>query len=108
MLRTSSWSVLLCAAVVGCALPEGADERVSSESASRSALFVANATLLDDATIYEDNPTANGGAYPEFCVGNQALTTGTRRAFVRYTLPAIPQGSTITRVQLSFTQDNVR
>jgi hypothetical protein len=67
-----------------------------------------NATLAADATIFADNPTVNGGAYNEFCVGNQGTTTTTRRGFVRFTLPAIPAGATITRVQLSVTQDNVR
>jgi hypothetical protein len=65
-------------------------------------------SIADEATTYENATTQNGGGYSELCVGNVGTTTTTRRGFVRYTLPAIPAGATVTRVQLSFTQETVR
>lgn len=66
-----------------------------------------NATIADEATVYEEAPGTNGGGYSETCIGN-IETTSTRRAFVRYALPAIPAGATIQRVVLSLLQDRIR
>jgi hypothetical protein len=67
-----------------------------------------NGVLVDDATVYENETGNNGGGGSEICIGNVGATTNTRRAFVRYTLPAIPAGSTIDRVVLAIFQDRVR
>jgi hypothetical protein len=64
------------------------------------------APIADEATVYEEQTGNNGGAGSEVCIGN--LATSTRRAFVRYTLPAIPAGAIIERVVLEFLQDRVR
>lgn len=61
-----------------------------------------------EATIYEDAAEANGGGYSQYCVGNLAAVSSTRRGLARFTLPAIPEGSTITRVVYNFTQVRVR
>jgi hypothetical protein len=65
------------------------------------------AAIADEATVYEEETNNNGGAGSEVCIGNLA-TTSTRRAFVRYTLPAIPAGAIIERVVLELLQDRVR
>ena len=65
------------------------------------------AVVAADATVYEDEPDDNGGAYGEICAGNHDLTD-TRRGFVRFTLPAIPDGAVITRVVYDFTQLRAR
>ena len=65
-------------------------------------------TLAAEATIYENQTGNNGGGDSDVCVGNLATTGATRRAFIRWNLPAIPSGSVITRVQLVITQVDVR
>ena len=67
-----------------------------------------DATIAAEATIYENEADDNGGGYTRVCVGNHATTGTTRRAYVRYILPTIPAGSTVTRVRLTFTQVRVR
>lgn len=66
------------------------------------------ATVAADATIYEEQPNDNAGADAEYCIGNQETIETTRRALVRFDLPAIPAGSVITRVVYDFTQNRVR
>lgn len=65
------------------------------------------ATVAAEASIFEDQPDDNAGSYSLYCIGNQD-TDETRRAFVKFTLPAIPDGATITRVVYEFEQDRVR
>jgi hypothetical protein len=65
------------------------------------------ATVDANASVYENQPDANGGIYGEICFGNHA-TTATRRAFVSFTLPAIPEGAVITRVVYNLTQLRAR
>jgi len=65
------------------------------------------ATVAADATVYEEQPNDNAGADAEYCIGNHG-TTETRRALVRFNLPAIPAGFIITRVVYDFTQNRVR
>lgn len=67
----------------------------------------AEAVLAGEATVYEDEPGNNGGGDSQVCIGNLA-TTDTRRAFVRYTLPAMEAGSTVYRVVWAIVQDRVR
>ena len=67
----------------------------------------APAVLAGEATVYENEADNNGGGDSQVCIGNIA-TTATRRAFVRYTLPAIPAGSTVYRVVWGILQDRVR
>lgn len=67
----------------------------------------APAVLAGEATVYENEADNNGGGDSEVCIGNIA-TTATRRAFVRYTLPEIPAGSTVYRVVWGIFQDRVR
>lgn len=66
----------------------------------------AAAVLAGEATVYENEADNNGGGDFEICIGNIA-TTATRRAFVRYTLPAIPAGSTVYRVVWGILRDRV-
>jgi len=68
----------------------------------------AVATLADDTTLYENFPDTNGGGDSAVCIGNAGTTANTRRALLRYTLPAIPAGSTVTRVEWALVQDSVR
>ena len=58
--------------------------------------------------MYENFPDTNGGGDFAVCIGNAGTTANTRRALVRYTLPAIPAGSTVTRVEWALVQDSVR
>lgn len=67
----------------------------------------APAVLAGEATVYENEADNNGGGDSQVCIGNIA-TTATRRAFVRYTLPAIAAGSTVYRVVWGILQDRVR
>ncbi len=60
--------------------------------------------MVDAATVYENQAANNGGIYGEICVGNLAGTAATRRAFVRFDLPAIPPGAIVTRVVYELTQ----
>ena len=76
-----------------------------SSSGAQSAS--GSGTITAEATIYEEAASTNGGGYSSVCVGNLS-TNRTRRGYVRYTLPAIPSGSTITRVVLTFRQERVR
>jgi len=62
------------------------------------------ADVIDAATVYEDEPGDNGGIYGEICIGNLSGTGDTRRAFVRFELPPIPDGSIVTRVQYELIQ----
>ena len=62
----------------------------------------------DEASVYEDESGNNAGADSEVCIGNQATTTTTRRAFVRYVLPVTPAGTTVARVVLQVQQLRVR
>ncbi len=64
------------------------------------------AVVAAEATIYEEQAGNNGGGDSQVCIGNIA-TTDTRRAFVRYTLPAIPAGSSVYRVVWTISQDQV-
>lgn len=66
----------------------------------------AEAMLAGEATVYENQAGNNGGGYSEVCIGNVVMDT--RRAFVRYTLPAIAAGSTVHRVVWGILQDRVR
>ncbi len=91
-----------------CVPPEPGEPDETGPLSDRAAVLSGAGTLTGEATVYENTPTFNGGAYTEFCIGNVGGTTQTRRGFVRYTLPVIPSGATVTRVQLSFTQENVR
>jgi hypothetical protein len=61
-----------------------------------------------EATVFESAPDRNSGGYDNICVGNHDGLVTTRRAFARFTLPSIPQGSTVTRVVYNFTQVQVR
>ncbi len=65
------------------------------------------ATVAAEASVYEEQANDNGGSYSLFCIGNHDINA-TRRAFVRFTLPDIPSGATITRVVYEFEQDRVR
>jgi len=65
------------------------------------------AVLADETTVYEEQADNNSGGDSQVCIGNQEIAA-TRRAFVRYTLPAIEAGSTIYRVVWSVFQDRVR
>ncbi len=67
-----------------------------------------DATIAGDTTVYENQPDNNGGLDSEVCIGNLAVTTSTRRGFIRYALPAMPAGATIERVVLNLLQDRVR
>jgi hypothetical protein len=62
------------------------------------------ATVIDAATVYENEPNDNGGIYGEICAGNLSGTAATRRAFVRFNLPAIPGDAIVTRVVYDFIQ----
>ena len=86
------------------AAPHGEDE-VGSVTA---ALDSDTGALAAEATIYEDATGNNGGGYTEFCIGNKAVTTGTRRALIRYNLPLIPAGSQVERVEFTISQELVR
>lgn len=65
-------------------------------------------TLSAEATIYENENGNNGGGYGDVCIGNLMTGFMTRRGLVRYDLPDIPEGSTVTRVVLDLQQDRVR
>lgn len=66
------------------------------------------ATAAAEATIYENPATQNAGSYDTICVGNLDGFVITRRAFVRFDLPAIPPGAVVTRVVYQFNQVRVR
>lgn len=66
------------------------------------------AVIADEATVFEEQATENGGGGADICIGNLAATTATRRAFVRYTLPPIPTNATVERVVLQNLQVQVR
>ncbi len=65
------------------------------------------ATVVGEATIYEELGDHNGGGDVHYCIGNHD-TGETRRGFLRFDLPEIPPGSVITRVVYDFTQNRVR
>ena len=65
----------------------------------------AEAVLAGEATVYENQTDNNGGGDSQVCIGN--IATDVRRAFVRYTLPAIAAGSTVYRVVWAILQDQV-
>src|SRR4029079_14843302 len=96
---------LLSLTVAACAVPSSEEPGLGSAT---SALFTGNAIISRTATVYENQTSFNGGAYRDFCIGNQARLETTRRAFIAYSLPAIPAGATITRVQLTINQLLVR
>jgi hypothetical protein len=101
-MKRSAIIVALAVLLVACTT----SEREAQPAVQREGLFTGTGMLVDEATIYEEATAENGGGYSEICVGN--VTSSTRRGFVRYTLPSIPAGATVTRVQLSFTQEAVR
>ena len=68
----------------------------------------AAASLVDEATIFRDTQSANGGGYNKICIGNLETVSTSRRGLLRYQLPAIPEGATVTRVTLSMLQEKVR
>ena len=78
------------------------------QAAPALAVFSGTSPVAADTTIYEDTPDDNGGAIAGICIGNMSATTATRRALVRYDLPAIQSGSTITRVRVQMTQERAR
>ncbi len=84
---------------------EGEDGDVGSAQAE---LFSGAGSVAAETTIYENATSNNGGSYDEFCIGNVGGTGATRRAFVRYNLPSLPAGSTVTRVVLTFNQQLIR
>ncbi len=65
-------------------------------------------TIAAEATVFQDEPGNNGGSYADVCVGNLGSSASTRRGLLRFDLPAIPAGSTVTEVSLSMRQDRVR
>ncbi len=95
----------LSLALASCANPAATDDDVG---AAVEGLFSANGSVAAEATIFEEQGTENAGGYSDICIGNLATTGTTRRAYVRYNLPAIPATATITRVRLTFTQEVVR
>ncbi len=66
------------------------------------------ASAAAEATIFEQPSGWNAGGYATICVGNLDGFVITRRAFVRFDLPAIPAGAVVTRVVYQFTQVRVR
>ncbi|MEM1411038.1 MAG: DNRLRE domain-containing protein [Pseudomonadota bacterium] len=83
-------------------LPLLGSEALAQESGS------GTGTLVAEGTVFENEPDANGGNYPDVCIGNLMSGFMTRRGLMRYDLPAIPEGATITGVTLSMQQDRVR
>lgn len=102
-LRVSAASMLL---LFACS--SSPSTQTPRSEVQRAAVFSGSGTLAALATIYADGVTENGGIYNDFCVGNQASLTSTRRAFIRYSLPSIPSTATVTRVVLTMTQELVR
>lgn len=75
---------------------------------SQSALAQSGvATVAAETSIFEEQADDNAGSYSLYCIGNLD-TDETRRAFVSFSLPAIPSGALITRVVYEFVQDQVR
>ena len=79
-----------------------APQLLVAQDASGSGFVVA------EATIYDENVTANGGNWNDICIGNNSGASATRRGLVEYSLPEIPDGASVTRVRLSITQSRVR
>ena len=65
-------------------------------------------SIAAEATVYEELVSENGGGYREVCVGNLGSLGSTRRAYIRYDLPMVPDGAELLRVQLELVQDRVR
>jgi MYXO-CTERM domain-containing protein len=105
--RSHLRSLLALPVLAACALPAPGDVDADVGSSS-AALFSGSGSVAAEATVFANATTQNAGGYSEFCVGNLATTSTTRRAFVRYALPSIPSGSTVTRVRLTFDQELVR
>lgn len=63
-----------------------------------------NASIVAEATVFENESDENGGIYGEICIGNLSGTSATRRAFVLFDPPAIPDNAVVTRVVYEFTQ----
>ena len=98
--------LLLCAA---CAGPvEDAPPSTRPVAVATAPLLQSVAALAAEATVYEDATGNNGGSYSDFCVGNLTSTAATRRAFVRYDMPSVPSGASVTRVVLTMIQEQVR
>ncbi|MFK7988550.1 MAG: DNRLRE domain-containing protein [Sandaracinaceae bacterium] len=118
MMRVHTLRWLAMAALLGACASEvpdaGAEE--SSESGAldddigvtQQAVITGGGTVAAEATVYEDAAGNNGGGFSRICIGNKTMTTSTMRAYVRYTLPTVPSGSTVTRVTLEFSQVLVR
>ena len=73
-----------------------------------AAIVENTGSVAAEATIYEDATGDNGGGYSNVCIGNQATLDTTRYAYFRYNLPAMPEGVTLSRVQLNLFQESVR
>lgn len=66
------------------------------------------ASVSAESTVYADGPSGNGGAYDKFCMGNLASLGSTRRGYMRFDLPQIPSGASVTRVVMVLNQEKVR
>ena len=73
-----------------------------------SQAVIGSGTLAAEATIFENESGNNGGGYDNICAGNLMTSFMTRRGLIRYDLPDIPPGATVTRVSLAMQQDRVR
>ena len=69
---------------------------------AQAQIMSGEAVASAEAIVYQESGNANGGGYHMLCVGNEGNLL--RRGYVRYDLPDIPAGSTITRVVLNVEQ----
>jgi MYXO-CTERM domain-containing protein len=109
---TSCWLavptfVCACVAPSSEGAPDPRDAAGDDIGRSEQALFSGTTTGAQEATIFEESTGDNAGGYDDFCIGN--VGSNYRRGYVRFALPAgIPSNATVTRVQVTFTQEAVR
>jgi len=75
---------------------------------AQAQVMSGEAVVNAEATIFQDQAMENSGGDAMVCIGNLDSTGSTRRGYVRYDLPDIPAGATVTRVVMEAAQPRVR
>ncbi|MEM1411039.1 MAG: DNRLRE domain-containing protein, partial [Pseudomonadota bacterium] len=100
--RFGQTAAMVLVLAAGWLVPGAADAQFSNNDGEA---VVAPSAV---ATLYENDPDANGGGYDTLCVGNQGSASSTRSALFRFDLPRLAPFDSLNSVNIEMRQLRVR